>query len=363
MERSPKQLQLFDAPAQGRFVTKLGDLAQSVTAVLAVFAIILYAVFRIAYSIFLSRFGLTPDDLGLGYLDLLAQSAVGLFLIMLGILFLAAFVYATYVFYSRSGRDVEPGAEATLQYNPMLWAAARIRRYWKWLLPLYLLLVLGTVVAFALHASVWITQAISAPFALAVVALILIVGVRAAREGLTGERQAQWRGGIIVAAFVVLVIAVGVLLIAATVDRSEAWNGEQVSFTMLGFPITSWRAEDATVSWVTRPPTQDLQSLTHRCLLYLGQSGDTAILYAHGHRLHQVLRVSMQDVVVHTGDGVCREISRNQGSSGVTAPQGATGPTGQEGPTGPRGATGRRGVTGQRGATGRRGPTGPPDVP
>src|SRR5436309_386329 len=48
-----------------------------VRAVLAVLGLLFYAILRIAYSAFYGRFGLSPDDLGLGYVDLLVQSMVG----------------------------------------------------------------------------------------------------------------------------------------------------------------------------------------------------------------------------------------------------------------------------------------------
>lgn len=65
--------------------------------VLAVLGIVLYAVLRIAYSVFYSNFGLTPDDLGLGYLDLLIQSAVGTVMLLMAMFIVAALVVTVYV--------------------------------------------------------------------------------------------------------------------------------------------------------------------------------------------------------------------------------------------------------------------------
>ena len=48
-----------------------------VKTLLAVFGLALYAILRIAYGRFYAAFGLSPDDLGLGYVELLAQSAIG----------------------------------------------------------------------------------------------------------------------------------------------------------------------------------------------------------------------------------------------------------------------------------------------
>ena len=65
--------------------------------VLTVLGIVLYAVLRIAYSVFYSNFGLTPDDLGLGYLDLLIQSAVGTVLLLMAMFIVEALVAIAYV--------------------------------------------------------------------------------------------------------------------------------------------------------------------------------------------------------------------------------------------------------------------------
>ncbi len=44
---------------------------------LALLGLALYAVMRVAYGRFYEPFGLSPDELGLSYLELLAQSALG----------------------------------------------------------------------------------------------------------------------------------------------------------------------------------------------------------------------------------------------------------------------------------------------
>jgi hypothetical protein len=55
----------------------LTDRVTDVRTVLAVLGLLLYGVLRVAYSRFYGELGLAPDDLGLGYLELLVQSAVG----------------------------------------------------------------------------------------------------------------------------------------------------------------------------------------------------------------------------------------------------------------------------------------------
>lgn len=84
--------------ADGRsFLESFPRWATDAPTVLAVLGIVLYAVLRIAYSLFYNNFGLTPDDLGLSYLDLLIQSAVGTVILLMVMFVVAAFVVSVYV--------------------------------------------------------------------------------------------------------------------------------------------------------------------------------------------------------------------------------------------------------------------------
>jgi hypothetical protein len=58
-------------------VRRIGEWLTDVKTTLAVLAVVAYALLRIAYGQYYAAFRLTPDDLGLGYLELLAQSALG----------------------------------------------------------------------------------------------------------------------------------------------------------------------------------------------------------------------------------------------------------------------------------------------
>ena len=84
--------------ADGRsFLESFPRWATDAPTVLAVLGIVLYAVLRIAYSLFYNNFGLTPDDLGLSYLDLLIQSAVGTVILLMVMFVVAALVVSVYV--------------------------------------------------------------------------------------------------------------------------------------------------------------------------------------------------------------------------------------------------------------------------
>ena len=88
-----------DNPRRRRrwFLASFPNWATDARTVLALLGVVLYAVLRIAYSLFYNNFGLTPDDLGLGYIDLLIQSAVGTVILLVVVFVVATVVALVYV--------------------------------------------------------------------------------------------------------------------------------------------------------------------------------------------------------------------------------------------------------------------------
>jgi hypothetical protein len=271
-----------------KFLGALGDQATAVNAVLPVFAIILYAVLRIAYTVFYEPFGLSPDDLGFGYLDLLVQSALGIVLLLVWLLILVGFLLLLVM-------------TVGLLFRTPEWLDRRLRGTWPFISYLVFFLVLTALLILSAYKVVPSVV----PYALiyCVGALTLPVGVRIVRDGLRGAHASQWRGGMVGVAAFVLIVGIGVVIAEAAIDRSQVRHGHPAELTYLGFPITGWRADDATVTWTNSNVAGDLASLAGRCLLYFGQSAGTAYFYRSENR--QVLRISTQDVVIRTGRGVC----------------------------------------------------------
>jgi hypothetical protein len=271
-------------PAAGgrtkEFLERLGDRASAMSAVLALMAIVLYAILRIAYSIFYSHFGLTPDDLGLNYLDLVVQSAVGVVLLSMAILVFTAIPF-------------------------LVVAAYRTRLDSKWkeaiLVIASCLSVLALVLAFT---------ALSTPAALVIyciyILLLLPLGVLGFIDGLRGPSRRLWRGAMIAAAVVALALATGYILVRAKDDRSSVYDGDPAGFRLFGFSITTWGAEEATVKWTSDTVAADLKPVANRCLLYFGQSAGTSYFYVAD--THQVLRLSTASVLVYTGPEACTQL-------------------------------------------------------
>ena len=279
--------------------------------VLAVLGIVLYAVLRIAYSVFYSNFGLTPDDLGLGYLDLLIQSAVGTVMLLMAMFIVEALVVVAYVGiwgdFRNSIRDLRHTGSAESERPPpakqkdeSVTPQSRNRRgrRGRWvgsigLLAVTVLAVVGWLVGLGVLAL---------PLYCVLFVPTLIVGIKLTKRGLT-ENRARWERGLAAIALATLGLAILLLLSRAESDAERVQLGYPSSDTVLGFRITTWGAEDATVSWTSNQIAADLRPLAGRCLMYLGQSNGTAFLYLVS--THEVYRVPTAVIVVRTQPAVC----------------------------------------------------------
>jgi hypothetical protein len=270
------------------FLTGLGAWATDARTVLAALGIVLYAVLRIAYSVFYHKFGLTPDDLGLSYLDLLIQSAVGTVILLMAIFVVTAAAVAVY-----AGIVTDQYAKQEGESHPTKpWVDRAV--------------ALGTVALLVLAlygAYVVDSPALYIPAFLLLTVHTLIAGIKRIKSELTGKRHTRWRMALGTIALATLGLAIFSLLVRAERDATRVQLGHASSFTVLGFQITTWGAEEATVSWTSNQVAADLMPLADQCLMYLGQSNGTAFLYLA--RTHEVFRVPTAIVVVRTQPAVC----------------------------------------------------------
>jgi hypothetical protein len=115
--------------------------------VLAITGLVAYVMLRAAYLRFYGEFGLAPDDLGLGYVELLTQSATALVVpIAYGLPLLAL-----YVVFTRSRGNTRPPADA-----------AGRPRSWLTLAPVLLLIVVGAGGFLVVHPASQDAQAVVA---------------------------------------------------------------------------------------------------------------------------------------------------------------------------------------------------------
>jgi hypothetical protein len=258
---------------QPRVGRGLGERLSDGRTVLAIFALALYAVLRVAYVRFYAPFGLTPDDLGLGYVELLAQSAIGagalLSVVGLGLCIVGAISIGLLRLGQLSDaiRSKLPGKQGAV-------AEA-----------LFILSVLvGSVLILFWRSIGGYPPLVFGAYLLAVGGL---GGARQVRRGLIGELSWRgkpatpwWRGGAIATLIASITLTGAALSETADREAKAVMAGYAVHPTLWGVRVTSWGAEPATLVWTTDKVDATQRQLSDSCLMYLGQSGGTLFVYA-----------------------------------------------------------------------------------
>jgi hypothetical protein len=265
-----------------------GALTHAKTA-LALLALLTYAVLRVVYGRFYGAFGLSPDDLGLGYAELLAQAALA----MAALLVLQA-VVVTLVAVLWIGMLVELIPDAR-----RLWARLRGRDVpareeddtpeWVGLTifgAFVLLVALSVVTGDSAIAGNGLLAIVIGGLAVSYVGLVAR-GIAQARRGVSGEltlhgrpMTAWWRGGVAAIVVAITAAATATLVLAADDDVDAVREGRSAHFTRLGVRLVSWGAEPATIAWTSADAGGELRSLANECLMYLGQHDGTLLLYS-----------------------------------------------------------------------------------
>jgi hypothetical protein len=301
------------------FVNKLwSDPKTGITVV----GLLLYAVLRISYVIFYESFGLTPDDLGWGYLDLLGQAAVAL----VGLTVLTGAGIALYFVVFRVGlagllsvvkdndadgtlkgnaegrKREDPGPRRAERAGAQPAGERRRRRFasglgaaaalvavaiYVWSLgfggPLHTVAVVGT---YCFVGAFWILACAH-----------WFIGLDEPARRRLDRQLVRTLAIAMVAAFVV----VAVLLVAqAAVDAQAVREGRSARPTALGMRMASWGAERATLRWISQAAAAKFPGIEAQCLMYLGKSDGTAYFYRP--QTKETLRLPASDVAVVTKD-------------------------------------------------------------
>jgi hypothetical protein len=265
-----------DASPASRWLERVPD----VRAVFAVLGLLFYAVLRIATSVFYGRFGLSPDDLGLGYVELLVQSVVGTSIVLVVALAAAFLVICEYVgvvaffndIFRRQGTDE--------------------RDAWSDLSSIVFTVVAVSGTGSAITAAVGLQGVSGAMLTLAIAVVLVwttLRGVRVLSRGVLGAHRRRWL--VLVAAVVLATVgfSIAALIGQARDDADRVFAGHPAAPAVFGVRMTSWGAETATLSWTSDQVAPDLRRLTGRCLMYLGQSGGTSFFYDPG--AHETVRI------------------------------------------------------------------------
>ena len=237
-----------------------------------------YGVLRLAYSMFYEQLGLRPEDVGLGYAEILSQTLSGL--ILMGTLFLVmmAGLVLFYAFLYKGMTDDR--AQLAKRREPVASRSAGSRRRWAWPQVAVLILSLTLCTILALGFIVLVPGRIKDLLGTVIVAVVVMSLIG---RGLVLSTRKGWREfarSIRVPAFVVLgissILVFSTYFLAARLDGAAARRGHAVSSTLGPFPVASWGASHATVIWPTGAAPEGFPS---DCLMYIGEGNGKTILF------------------------------------------------------------------------------------
>jgi hypothetical protein len=259
-------------------------------------------VHRFISSLFYSRFGVTPEEVGVGYTESLIEAAVGTFLVVIALNAFALVVLGTLMFLA---------AVRTVSSAEQIWKQTEGRRGQ---LPLYIAHRLAVVAVFVV--AVWWSEESGRWLPVvggAVVAAVLFelsppspfladpaehgaLPTTSGREGEPDAMQRRVRRVFRVSMVLIIILAAGILVQQGiTAERAAA--AAQKGIGAEGFPFSAWRAQRATVSWLVAPPPS-LAGVQEPCVMYLGQADNVVVLYHVDARA--TLRVPLSNVTVST---------------------------------------------------------------
>jgi hypothetical protein len=257
-----------EQPSVARRINRLPELASAAGPTFTAVGLALFVVLNLASTAVYAPLGVTPADVGLGYADLLAQSAVGV---------TAGFLIALLI----------GGVTALLRSQPGR------RPAWATLAVIAAVAVVELDIALALpvldHPLISVTEL--AVFMVAVVASVVTLLRRPAlRQRALVEAT---RPGLALG-LVSLTLAAG--LAGAMHDGiTSLREGSRPSNLLVGVP-PPWHAETARVTWTSGSAPTGLE--LPPCLLYLGASDGTVVLYDSRERLRRALLVRADHVAI-----------------------------------------------------------------
>ena len=241
-------------------------------ALLVLLSIVSYAVFRLASAIFYEPFGIAPEDMGIGYPTLLAQSALGLgVLVAAGASVMAVAAYLTW------------------QAGPRRMTAEAWRQFPRWrrvLEPAARFIVLAATLLFALAAL-----APRSPPLFILIELALVFAAPCALWVFRDLPQLHaWKWPVLV----LLVLAWGALSLCTTahsraIDARNHGEGLPPLFSV----VFQWEARPARIIWRNN---NAMGSLDGSCVLYLGEGKSGPMVLAVddvGHR--RTLTITPED--------------------------------------------------------------------
>lgn len=257
--------------------------------------ILVFAIERLAASFFYDRFGVTLEEVGIGYGESLLEGVV-LFVFLLVVLnFLVlipaiAVIFDSWAHFSATVREFWRVA----RHDPKTMLAYAMHRLSFVVLLALIILLHGMI-------ETWMLVAVGA----AALLFLFVVGDRlthpfaAERASIAIDRELVLRRTFVVTfvlALLLLLTLLGVAFHWATRDSGAAARGLAVS----GFPAVAWRAQPVTVHWLDRAAEKPavISALDGHCVMYLGQTDGVSVLYDVDEQ--HTLRLPMDGIMLQT---------------------------------------------------------------
>ena len=272
-----------------RLVGWVGAVATTTTAV----GFLTYIFLRFDYALFYGEFGLKPEDIGLGQAELIAQSLIGVLLMLVVLLTELAFITACVWIIQSLGRAVGRDILEIYRRHGLGGAIAVVGFF---------------IVVFVARVVLGLPFLVSAAVAIGAAALALVAVQAADRrhsneevtppeDAAQGRPRGPWvlrRMVLIVLLVVTLALGELILALSAIDDARRVQDGRVVRPTIFGIPFASWSALPARISWTSgNPPEGEIE---RHCLLYLGQASGAAVFYDHDRG--ETLRIPTGSLVI-----------------------------------------------------------------
>jgi hypothetical protein len=269
------------------------------------FVATLFVIHRFISSLFYSRFGIAPEEVGVGYAESLLEAAVVTFILVVALNAIALIVLIVWVVVTA----VRAVRSAKQMWHQTKGRGGQVAIYIGHRLAIAALFVGG--VWWSEKSGRWL-PVIAAALACGTLADVSVANPFARETGSEGaqlssiERESERRNSqrrlatrIFQVSLLATLVLAGFLLVGPAIHAGRRATDAQKGTEVEGFPFTAWRAQRATVSWLVATPPPSLANIQQHCLMYLGQANGVAVLYDVDDQ--STLRVSVSELIVSTG--------------------------------------------------------------
>jgi hypothetical protein len=242
-----------------------------------VLGLIIYGILRQLYALFYGSLGASPEEVGLGYSEILALSA-------LGVVWVSALAFPVLLAFAIfAARDRIDRADYILCNFPWLSTlSAGVGSIAVALILWFVIVPQGRIRDLQVLVSVGV-----------VLVLMALLMHRA-------TRVRHHRPVLGATLFVIYALFLGTALLWGVTQRDvrDAYAGFPVtSVNIAGLQVLGLRAEPATVTWKGSPPPA-MAYLSQRCVMYLGESSDSVVVFDPGPDYVRTIRLQRIDVIV-----------------------------------------------------------------